>query len=312
MKSNIISITLSPCIDKSTVVDKFVPEKKLKCAYPILEAGGGGINVSRALKNFKTDSLCIYISGGYTGKVLNNLIYHEQIKALSIPSKLYTRENFIVFEQQTHLQFRFGMPVNKVSEEEWKPIIKQLEKVKSDYIILSGSISQDISSTFFKELEKIVKNRNAKFIVDTAGKPLKAVLKTGAFLIKPNQNEFSGLFGKDILNAKEIVKRAKLIVKKSKIENVLVSLGSDGAVLINKEIAVQFLPPKLKIKSTVGAGDSMVAGIVFELNKGKTILEAVKFGVACGSATSINSGMQLCSLSGAKKMVSQIKVKKLV
>jgi len=312
MTNKIICITLSPCIDKSTVVDKFVPEKKLKCAYPVLEAGGGGINVSRALKNFRTDSLCIYVSGGYTGKVLNNLIYHEQIKALAIHSNLFTRENFIVFEQQTHLQFRFGMPVNKVSEAEWKPIIAQLKKGKSDFIVLSGSISPDISPAFFKEVEKIVKSSNAKFIVDTAGKPLKAILKTGAFLIKPNQNEFSGLFGKRILNAKEIVKRAKEMVKQSKIENVLVSLGADGAVLINKDIAIQFLPPKLKIKSTVGAGDSMVAGIVFELNKGKTITEAVKFGVGCGSATSINSGMQLCSLAGAKKMSSKIKVKKLV
>lgn len=311
MANHIISITLSPCIDKSTIVDKFVPEKKLKCAYPVLEAGGGGINVSRALNNFHTQSLCIYISGGYTGKVLNNLVYHEQIKSIVIPSKLFTRENFIVFEQQTHLQFRFGMPVNKVSEAEWKPIIAQLKKHKANFIVLSGSIYPEISKTFFKELDAIVKKNKTKFIVDTAGKPLKTILETSAFLIKPNQNEFSGLFGTKILNAIEIVKRAKQIVKKSKIENVLVSLGKDGAVLVNKTTSIQFIPPRLKIKSTVGAGDSMVAGIVYELNNGKTILEAVKFGVACGSATSINSGMQLCTLSGAKKLVSKIKTKNL-
>lgn len=302
---------MSPCIDKSTVVDRFVPEKKLKCSYPVFEAGGGGINVSRALKNFQTNSLCIYISGGYSGKVLNNLVYHEQLKAITIPSKIFTRENFIVFEQQTHLQFRFGMPVNKVSETEWNAVITQLKKTKPDYIVLSGSISPDISKAFFIELAKIVKTNQSKFIVDTAGKPLQTILETGAYLIKPNQNEFSGLFGKKTLNANEIVKRAKKIINQSKIENILVSMGKDGAVLVNKENSVQFIPPKLKIKSTVGAGDSMVAGIVLELSKGKTILEAVKFGVACGSATTINSGMQLGTLEDAKKIISKIKSKNL-
>jgi len=311
MSNSIVTITLSPCIDKSTTVDKFIPEKKLKCSYPILEAGGGGINVSRALKNFDTHSTCIYISGGYTGKILNSLVHHERIDAVPIPSNLFTRENFIVFENQTHLQFRFGMPVNAVSDGEWKQVMANLKKGPSKFIVLSGSISPKISTQFFKLLSTHIKKTGAKFVVDTAGVPLKHILKTGAYLIKPNQNEFSGLFGTKQLNVKEIVSRANKMIKEGKIENILVSLGKDGAVLINKESATQFIPPKLKVKSTVGAGDSMVAGIVYLLDKGKVIEEAVKFGIACGSATSINSGMQLCTLAGAKKLLSSVKVKKL-
>lgn len=311
MSVKIVTITMSPCIDKSTVVDKFIPEKKLKCSYPVLEAGGGGINVSRALRNFNTDSLCLYISGGYTGKILNNLVYHEKLNAIPIPSKLYTRENFIVFEKQTHLQFRFGMPVNQVSDVEWKQLMAQLKKVKPEYVIISGSISSDIDPKFFIELQQYVKTTKAKFIIDTAGEPLKQLLKNGAFLIKPNQNEFSGLFGTRTLPSKEIVAKARTIVNKGKIKNILVSLGGEGAVLIDKESAWHFLPPKLKVKSTVGAGDSMVAGIVYKLNKGNSIEEAVKFGIACGSATTINSGMQLCTLKGAKALINKVKIKKL-
>lgn len=311
MIANIVTITMSPCIDKSTVVDKFIPEKKLKCSYPVLEAGGGGINVSRALRNFNTDSLCLYVSGGYTGNILNNLVFHEKLNAVPIPSKLFTRENFIVFEKQTHLQFRFGMPVNEVSDTEWKQLISELKKVKPEYVILSGSISPNINPKFFIELQQFVKKNKAKFIIDTAGEPLKHLLKEGAFLIKPNQNEFSGLFGKKTLQAKEIIVKARSIIKTGKIQNILVSLGGEGAVLINKESAWQFTPPKLKVKSTVGAGDSMVAGIVYYLNKGKSIDESVKFGIACGSATTINSGMQLCTLQGANALINRIKIKKL-
>ncbi len=311
MNFKIATITLSPCLDKSTTVEKFVPEKKLKCSYPMFEAGGGGINVSRALRNFKTDSLCIYISGGYTGRILNNLVYHERLNAAPVLSTAYTRENFIVFENQTHLQFRFGMPVNPVPKKEWQEVIAKLKKVNAKYLVLSGSVWQDIDQDFFSELHKYIKKNKVNFVVDTAGSALRSVLKTGAFLIKPNQNEFSQLFGKKQLNAKQIVAKSKQLVKQGIVKNILVSLGGEGAVLINETEALQFVPPKLKIKSTVGAGDTMVAGIVYQLNKGQTISEAVKFGVACGSATTINSGMQLGTLSGAKKLLGRVKVKKL-
>jgi 6-phosphofructokinase 2 len=198
-----------------------------------------------------------------------------------------------------------------VADVEWRSLMAELKKTKPEYVILSGSISSDINVKFFKHLQAHVKKTKAKFIIDTAGEPLKKLLQDGAFLIKPNQNEFSGLFGTKVLNANQIVSKAKLIIKKGKIENILVSLGQDGAVLIAKTGAWHFLAPKLKVKSTVGAGDSMVAGIVYMLHKKHSIEEAVKFGIACGSATTINSGMQLCTLSGAKSLLNKLKINKL-
>ncbi len=307
-QERIVTITLSPCIDKSTTVDRFVPEKKLKCSYPILEAGGGGINVSKALKNFNTSSYCIYISGGYTGKILDSLVYHEKLHAAPVHSSLYTRENFIVFENKTHLQFRFGMPVNAVSSAEWKNVIKELNKHKADFVVLSGSIHAELNVKFYDQLNAYIKRTGAKLVADTAGTALKHILKNGAFLIKPNQNEFSGFFGKTILNRTQIVGKAKKLVALGKIQNVLVSLGGEGAVLVTKEGAWQFVPPKVKVRSTVGAGDSMVAGIVYQLEQGKSMDEAVRFGIACGTATTANKGMQLCSHTGANKLVSRVKV----
>jgi len=307
MNTKIITITLSPCIDKSTTVDRFLPEKKLRCSYPVLEAGGGGINVSRVLKNFGKASQCLYISGGYTGKILDELVHHEHLDFSSFPSDLYTRENFIVFEKQTHLQFRFGMPVNKLPEKEWKPLVAFLNKHKAaQYLVLSGSINEHVSPLFFKEIRKYVNKNQCKLIVDTSGKALKKVVAEGAFIIKPNLNEFSSLFGTKLLPYKLLVPKAKQLIARGKIENIIISLGPDGALLVNKKDAIHFLPPPLKIKSTVGAGDSTVAGTVYQLCLNKSVSQAVKFGVASGSATTINSGMGLCSLSGAKKMLGRI------
>lgn len=311
MKEDIVTITLSPCIDKSTTVDRFIPEKKLKCSYPLLEAGGGGINVSKVLKNFKAPSFCLYISGGYTGKILDSLVFHEGVKALQVQSELYTRENIIVFENHTHLQFRFGMPVNRVNTKEWKEIIKQLKDVNPACVVLSGSIHPGISNDFFAELYAFIKKSGCKLVVDTSGKALKKILNTGAYLIKPNQSEFSSLFGKEKLSVPAIIQKGKQLVNKGRIENIVVSLGKEGALLINKAETFHYTPPELKVKSTVGAGDSMVAAIVYSISNGKPISEAVKFGIAAGSATTINSGMRLCSLSGAKKLLSKVKVKAL-
>jgi len=287
------------------------PKKKLKCSYPIFEAGGGGINVSRALRNFRTNSFCIYIAGGYAGRILNNLVYHEKLNAAPVTSELYTRENFIVFENQTHLQFRFGTPVNPITAKEWKGVITRLKTTKAKYVVLSGSIWPYVDDEFYVQLNKYIKKNNACFIADTAGIALKTVLKTGAFLIKPNQNEFSQLFGTKTLTAKQIITKAKQMIRDVTVENILVSLGEAGAVLVNAKGVWQFTPPKLDIKSTVGAGDTMVAGIVYQMNHGKTIVDAIRFGIACGSATTINSGMQLATLDQANGMLKKIKVKKI-
>jgi 6-phosphofructokinase 2 len=312
MKGPIVTITLSPCIDKSTRVDRFIPEKKLKCSYPILEAGGGGINVSKVLKNFRMPSRCIYVSGGYTGKLLDLLIYHEGLKAVPVISLSNTRENFIVFENQTHFQFRFGMPVNKLSRKEWKDVLVQMKKIKPSCVVLSGSVHADLENNFFTELYAYIRKQRCCFIADTSGKALQKIVATGAFLIKPNQNEFSALFGKQTLSVNAIIEKARALVKKGKIQNIVVSLGKNGAVLVNKEEVYSFTPPDLEIKSTVGAGDSMVAAIVYAMENGKSVVEAVRFGIAAGAATTINSGMRLCSLSGARKLFSKVKVKTII
>ncbi|MGE0567256.1 MAG: 1-phosphofructokinase family hexose kinase [Bacteroidia bacterium] len=311
MSHDIITITLAPCIDKSTVVEKFVPEKKLKCTYPLYEAGGGGINVSRALRNFNLNSLCVFISGGYTGVLLNQMIHHLHIPYVSVPSRHYTRENFIVFENQTHLQFRFGMPVNPCQPQEWKQVLNEIANSNPKFIVLSGSINEDISPDFYSKLYQLVKRNNAKLIVDSAGKPLKQIIKSGAFLIKPNQTEFSQLFGSKQLTIPQLKAQAKAIINRKKIENIIISLGDKGALFVSIEKSIHFMPPKLIVKSTVGAGDTMVAGIIYSLMNNEPIEEACKFGVASGSATIINKGMQLGTLKDAKKIHKLISQKEL-
>src|SRR5688572_25171920 len=136
----IITITFSPCIDKTTSVPDFIPEKKLRCASPVLEAGGGGINVSRALIKLGGQSIAVYPSGGCTGALFDKLLAKDRVTSKIVRAVSETRENFIVVKESTGEQYRFGMPGTPLAGHEWKEMVKMIEDENDiDFIVASGS-----------------------------------------------------------------------------------------------------------------------------------------------------------------------------
>ena len=298
--SKIITITFSPCIDKSTSVSALVPEKKLQCAAPKLEPGGGGINVARALKKLGEDAIAIFPSGGYTGKFFDHLMEIENIHSKIIEIKNETRENIIVLDQSINGQYRFGMPGPELSEHEWNQCLQAVKEINNvEFIIASGSLPPGVPVNIYARLAEIAKDKNAKLIVDTSGEALKEAVQKGVYLLKPNLGELAYLAGIDELQQEDVVAVSKEIITKGMCEVIVISMGKAGATLITKNSIDIITAPKVIRKSTVGAGDSMVAGIIFFLSKGKSLLEAAKFGVACGTAATMNAGTELCNKEDA-------------
>jgi 6-phosphofructokinase 2 len=301
--STIITITFSPCIDKSTSVASLMPEKKLKCAAPKSEPGGGGINVARVIKKLGGNATAIYPAGGYTGKFFDRLLADENIPAITIESQNETRENIIILDESTNQQYRFGMPGTELKENEWTRIIKAAEEMKDvEFIVASGSLPPGVPLDIYARLAVIAKKKNAKFVADTSGEALKYAADEGVYLLKPNLAELASLAGKNYLKPDDIVYAAKQIIEKGDCEVVVVSMGADGALLVTKDIIKTFTPPSVERKSTVGAGDSMVAGIVFSLSNKKSLEESVRYGVACGTAATMNPGTELCRPEDAEKI----------
>lgn len=305
--SKIVTITFSPCIDKSTSITSLIPDKKLTCATPILEPGGGGINVSRALKKLGVDSIAIFPSGGYTGKFFNHLMVNENIEAVIIGAFNETRENIIILDESKNIQYRFGMPANELMNIEWQRCLKAVQDITDvEFLIASGSLPPAVPLNIFAQLSKIAKLKNAKFIVDTAGEALKLAIEEGVFLLKPNISELGRLAFQEKISIEEAKKIAREIILNEKCETMVISMGAEGAMLVTKDITQIIKPPDVKRKSTVGAGDSMVAGIVYYLSMGKSIIEATKFGVACGTAATMNSGTELCKKYDADNLYKVI------
>ena len=307
MKSHqIITLTLNPSLDKSTNFTGLVAEQKIRCEKPRYDACGGGINVSKAVAKLGGNSLCIHTSGGSAGKMLEELIQKEGISNKVIPTQNWTRENFIAFENNSKAQYRFGFPGNELLEQEKETVIKTIKEIKTTYLVLSGSLNEGLPTDFYQKIAETAKASGIKVIVDTSGEALQKVLEKGVYLIKPNIGELAKLIGVERLELSEVEKAAKTLIKKGSAEIVVVSLGAEGAILVSKDITEFVKAPKVIKKSTVGAGDSMVGGMVWALSKNKPLKEVLQWGVSCGTAATMNEGTQLFKKEDAEKLFESL------
>ena len=168
--------------------------------------------------------------------------------------------------------------------------------------MLSGSLNEGLPTDFYQHIAYLAKQSGSKVIVDTSGEALQKVLEIGVYLIKPNVGELAKLIGVERLEMDEVVHAAQKLIEKGSAEIVVVSLGPQGAVLVTAT-QTEFVPaPNVVKKSTVGAGDSMVGAMVWALSQTKNLKEVVQWGVACGSAATMNEGTQLFKLEDAKRL----------
>ena len=305
---NIVTFTLNPAIDKNSSVDNVKAEDKLYCDKPVFEPGGGGINVSRALKKLGGSSLLFYTSGGLTGKKLDRLLAAENLNKKAVKIEAETRENLIISEKISRLQYRFGMPGPEINEQECKKIFKTLTEFKPfpDYLVISGSIPEGVSDNIYAEMAELAKKRDAKVIVDVSGAPLKAAVEEGVFLIKPNLGEFQDLIGKELKDEDEIKEEALKLINNKSCQVVVISIGAGGALLVTDQKAEFMRPPTVPIKSKVGAGDSMVAGIVLSLARGESLKNSFFYGLAAGSAAVMTPGTELCTKEDTDRLYQKM------
>ncbi|OPY22314.1 MAG: 6-phosphofructokinase 2 [Methanomethylovorans sp. PtaU1.Bin093] len=304
----IITLNMNPAIDKSTTTEHVIAERKLYCGPASYEPGGGGVNVSRAIKKLGGGSLLVYPAGGMPGKMLNELLEQEGIDQLLLPIKGFTRENLIVLEGTTGRQFRFGMQGPKLERDEWEHCLLELSNANPapDYLVASGSLPLGVPSDFYARVARIGKKMGAKVIIDTAGDALAHALQEGVYLIKPNVREFRELAGNDIKEESQIIEAAQSMVRAGQCEVMVISLGAAGALLVSENIVEHIVPPTVPISSKVGAGDSMVAGIVLSLSRGKELREAALYGIAAGSAAVMTPGTELCRKEDTERLYAKM------
>lgn len=304
----IVTLTFCPAIDKSATVPALIPEKKLSCSAPIYEPGGGGINVARAIKRLGGNATAIYLAGGYTGKFFTELLELESIITLAINTFNPTRENLVIKELTTQKQYRFGMPAPEISFSEWQDCLKAVEQLDEvEYLVISGSLPPGAPANIFSKIAKICRAKKVKLIVDTSGESLRHAVEAGVFLIKPNLKELGALVKQESLSIEQVALASKAVLNNYKCEAVITSLGPEGAMLVTSHTILRITPPQVNVQSTVGAGDSMLAGIIMGLCNQKDMIESVQYGVACGTAATLNPGTELCHFKDVQNLYQMIR-----
>lgn len=309
----IVTLTVNPALDKSTSVNQLVHTQKMYSEAPLFSPGGGGINVSRVLKRLDIDSLAIMQASGPNGDHLKAMLKSEDIQMACFNTKSWTRENFAVNEKSTQLQYRFDMPGPEITVMELKTVSNMVQaNVKAgDYLVLSGSLPPSVSPSFYRDICQWAKTTEVKVILDSKGEALKEALSVGVYLVKPNLGELAELHEKDWISNQEAIEFAKQMIDQKQAELVVVSLGDQGAFLLSKDGLEMMKSPEVKVKSAVGAGDSMVAGIVYALDHQMPLDSALRYGIACGTATVLSEGTNLCSVNDVNAIYKKLASAKL-
>ncbi|WP_339019942.1 1-phosphofructokinase [Fusobacterium animalis] len=283
----IYSVTLNPSIDFIIRVKDFQLGETNRAYEDNFFAGGKGIMVSKLLKNVKTDCVNLGFLGGFTGTFIE-----QNLKKLNILSDFVTvNENTRVnVKLKTETETEINCQGPKISDSEKEEFLDKIRKIKSDdFVILSGSVPSNLGNDFYITIIEILNKNGVKFTLDSSGETFSKSLKYKPFLIKPNKDELKEYARIEFKNNQEIVNyvRENLV---DKAEHVIISLGGEGALYIDKNFSLFAYPLRVKenVVNTVGAGDSVVAGFVNYMLKHNDVERAFRFAVACGTATSFS------------------------
>jgi 6-phosphofructokinase 2 len=310
--SSILTITLNPALDKNFFVDRLVPDHKLRCGEARVDPGGGGINVARGVRRLGGEVTAMVLAGGRNGQHLLDLLKEQDVPTQAIAIEAETRENITISETAGGKQYRLVLDGPAMSAQVQEKLLQELRDIDPfpGVVVASGSLPPGAPDDFFAQIGAIVSEKQSKYILDTSGKALSAALDAHFFLLKPNLRELSQLSGREELALDEVDDAAMEIINRGKVDVVVVSLGPGGAMVVHKDGYRHIPAPTVPKRSTVGAGDSMVAGMVYALQQGMSPEEMAMMGVACGTAATMNEGTRLFEKADAERLFEWIRKQK--
>ena len=310
--SRILTVTLNPALDLSTETGTIIPQRKLRCAAPRLDPGGGGINVTRALQHLGGDSRCLLALGGDTGRTMRRLLKEEGIAIEVFDGDYPTRQSFSVREDTTGVQYRFVMPGAKWTETDCSNAQARIlsECEAGDLIVPSGSLPPGVPAGFFAAMNEAIVHRGGRMVLDTSGDALADAAKrqAGLFCLRMDHVEAETLAGKKLRSLVATAEFASELHEAGAARLVAIACGADGTILVDGMERWHCAPPHVEVVSAVGAGDSFVAGFVLGLQCRHPPAEACMLGVAAAASAVTTPDTQLCDGARAHGFVDQVVV----
>jgi len=308
----IYTITLNPALDHYVEVDDLLVEDANRVRSECLYAGGKGIDVSRAIRHLGGDSMALGFIGGHNGRVMVDLLKAEGVTCYFTPIAQETRRDIILSNRRRGTQTLLHARGPSITAEEWRGFLTHLRllELRDAYVVLGGSLPRGVPIDAYRQIVALVQRRGAKVVLDADGACLKAGLKARPFAAKPNVNELRRATGRPLRTEDEILAAATAL-NRAGVKIVMVSRGRQGLLVASRTERYRAVPPPVKVRSTVGAGDSTVAGFVFRHAGGKTLEDCVRFATAAGTAATLAPGNQLCRLRDVQRLAPRITIEAL-
>jgi 1-phosphofructokinase family hexose kinase len=308
----IYTITLNPALDISCSVDQVIPDEKSYVSDEIHHPGGNGINAAIIIHRLGGEVIATGFLGGAYGEEIKKLLNQERLEHNFLPISGNTRMNLTISNRKTHKQMRLCFQGPRIKSSEFKEICFFLDKIDShDIVLIGGSLPPGISPDLVEKLVRKLKKKHIFCMVDMPGKALNKVLSAKPDFIKPNLIEFQELVGKKVESIKSIL---PLVRKLNKLVPLIcVSSIDGGAILVTRDEAWFGKIPNVKIKSAVGAGDSMVGAMAAQLANDPAcgIDELLRMGLAAACATLIEDGLVLGSKQAIARYQPKIVIKEI-
>jgi len=302
----IYTITLNPALDRTLWIQKVRDDVSNRILEEKSFAGGKRVDVSKVLKNLGVDNIALGFVGGFAGRELEGRLLNEGIETDFVRVSGETRTNIIIHETDTGKQLAFNASGPEIKPDELMQFIEQLEKLPcGEVVAIGGSIPLGVSPEIYRKIINLVKKCQAKVVLDVDGEALRQGIKALPNVIKPNIHELSELAGRELKGLDDVVSAARSINQQG-VEIVLVSMGAKGILLVSDGEQYLAVPPNVNVESTIGAGDSSVAGFIFGLVQGKDLKQCLIYAVAAGTATTLRQGTALCQKDDFERIVPQV------
>lgn len=308
----ILTVTLNPALDKIIILDNLKLGKLNRVKENTVLAGGKGINVSEVLTELEIDNLALGIVGGNNGRIITTMLENKKVKADFNWSEFNTRQNLKIKEKNSNRETEINES-GKVNKEDIENFIATFKKSikKNKTLVLSGSLPEGAEKDIYAQLIEQAKEEDVKVILDSSDEEFKQALKKSPYLVKPNLEEIESLLGRKMNSNCDLKKGAKYLLDQG-VEVVMISLGAKGAFIASAEEGYRIYTPQVKVsQTTVGAGDTMVAGLAAEIDQEESLKDTGIYAAALATAFVESGSISNIKEELLERIKNSIKVEKI-
>lgn len=304
----ITTVTLNPALDEAVSLEVFALGSTNRSALDALDPGGKGVNASRVIARLGRETIALGFAGGVTGNMLREKLDAEGLLHAFDDLEELTRLNVMIYERAGGRRTRLYLPGPYVGVERIAALRTRLAQAPAGgYVILGGSVPPGLPHEIYRDLVGWLGERGVNCIVDTSGNPLAYVLAARPALIKPNVEEAAEVLGRALENDDQVAEAAYELQRRG-AQRVVISQGAQGAIGVGPDGCWKAVPPAVQACSTVGSGDSMVAGLAIALSEGGDLKAGLMLGTAAGAATATIPGTKLCQRSDVESLIPGVQI----